>query len=58
MGAKQILTGWEEGIKLMKKGAAAKLFIPSPLAYGATGLQNVVDPNTILVIDIELIEIR
>ena len=58
MGAKQILTGWEEGIKLMKKGAAARLFIPSPLAYGATGLQNVVDPNTILVIDIELIEIR
>jgi FKBP-type peptidyl-prolyl cis-trans isomerase FkpA len=58
MGSKQILTGWEEGITLLKKGAKASLYLPSPLAYGARGLQNVVDPNTILVIDIELIEIR
>jgi FKBP-type peptidyl-prolyl cis-trans isomerase len=58
MGSKQILTGWEEGITLLKKGAKASLYLPSPLAYGARGLQNVVDPNMILVIDIELIEIR
>ncbi len=58
MGSQQILTGWEEGIGYLKKGAEARLFIPSPLAYGARGLQNVIDPNTILVIDIELIEIR
>jgi FKBP-type peptidyl-prolyl cis-trans isomerase len=58
MGARQILTGWEEGMKLLKEGSEARLFIPSPLAYGARGLQDVVEPNTILVIDIELIEIR
>lgn len=58
VGSRQILSGWEEGITLLKKGAEASLYIPSPLAYGARGLQDVVDPNTILVIDIELIEIR
>ena len=58
IGSKQILTGWEEGITLLKKGASASLYLPSPLAYGAKGLQNVIDPNTVLVIDIELIEIR
>lgn len=52
-----VIAGWAEALQLMKEGAAWQLFIPPELAYGdkRTGM---IAPNSTLVFDIELIEIK
>jgi FKBP-type peptidyl-prolyl cis-trans isomerase FklB len=51
-----ILPGWKEGIKLMKEGSRYKLFLPPELAYGKEGF-NEIPPNSVLIFDIELLNI-
>lgn len=53
-----VIPGWQEALKLMKVGEKVKLYIPSDLAYGATGFQNVIPPNAVLVFDVELLDIK
>lgn len=36
LGQGSVIPGWDEGIRLMKPGGKAKLYIPSHLAYGET----------------------
>ena len=54
IGKKQIPTGLEEGLKLMRKGETATLVVPWYLAYGIKG-NNIVPPYTsvIFVVKIE-----
>ncbi len=48
-----VIPGWTEGVQLIKKGGAARLWIPEELAYkGARGA-----PQGTLVFDVELIDI-
>lgn len=49
-----VITGWMEGLKLLNKGAKAKFYIPSPLAYGSRGAGSNIPPNSILIFDIEV----
>lgn len=58
LGQGQVMQGWEEGIALFKKGGKGKLFIPSPLAYGPQSRGEVIKPYSILVFDIELVDIK
>ena len=58
LGAGQTLAGWEEGVVTMKVGGKRKLIIPPNLAYGSTGVGNVIPPNATVVFEIELLEIR
>lgn len=53
-----VIKGWQEGLKLMNKGAKWQLFIPADLAYGVQGKLPVIGPNEVLVFDVELLEIR
>lgn len=53
-----VIPGWQEALKLMKVGEKVKLTIPSDLAYGASGFQNVIPPNSVLVFDVELLDIK
>ncbi len=52
----RVIKGWQEAIPLLRKGGKGTFFIPSELAYGKKGYGTMIDPNKILVFDIELIE--
>jgi FKBP-type peptidyl-prolyl cis-trans isomerase FkpA len=53
----QVESGIHEGIKLLAQGGKAKFILPSHLAYGLTGDQDKIPPQSPVVYDIELIEI-
>jgi len=53
-----LIPGLNETIQLMPEGSVWRVFIPSVLAYGSAGLANVIPPNTALVFDITLMEVK
>jgi FKBP-type peptidyl-prolyl cis-trans isomerase len=55
-GVTQVIAGWTEGLQLMKAGERFKFTIPSDLAYGPQGRPSI-PPNSILIFDVELIEV-
>lgn len=48
---------WSIGVKTLKVGEHAKFEVDSTYAYGEKGLENVVPPNTTIIIDVELLAI-
>jgi len=54
---KGVIAGWTEALKTMKTGEKRELYIPSDLAYGPGGRPGI-PPNSVLVFDIELLEIK
>ncbi|ELR70922.1 Peptidylprolyl isomerase [Fulvivirga imtechensis AK7] len=57
LGQGQMIRGWDEGIPLLKEGGKATLYIPSPLAYGPRQRSAEIVPNSILVFDVELVDV-
>jgi len=58
LGARQVIRGWDEGIALLQKGEKAQLVIPPALGYGQRGIPGVIPPNSTLIFDVELIDIK
>lgn len=56
VGTSKVIPGFEEGIKRMKVGDKAIVFIPSRMGYGEQGAGNVVPPNADLIFEVELIK--
>ncbi|CAD6245936.1 unnamed protein product [Miscanthus lutarioriparius] len=55
LGQGQVIKGWDQGIKTMKKGENAVFTIPPELAYGASGSPPTIPPNATLQFDVELL---
>jgi len=55
---KGVIKGWTEALQLMKVGAKWQLYIPSDIAYGASKRSELIQANSTLVFDIELLEIK
>jgi FKBP-type peptidyl-prolyl cis-trans isomerase FkpA len=57
LGEGAVIEGWDEGIALLKEGGKATLYIPSSMAYGPRQRSEKIGPNSILVFDVELVEV-
>lgn len=58
IGKGRVIRGWDEGIMLLNEGSEATLYIPSGLGYGARGSGAAVPPNSTLIFDVELVEVK
>ncbi len=52
-----VIPGWNDGLTLLNKGAKAKFYIPAALAYGSRGMGKDIPENSILVFDIEVVDV-
>lgn len=53
-----VLKGWQEALQLMSKGSKWRLFVPAELAYGVRGAMPRIEPNAVLIFDVELLDIK
>jgi FKBP-type peptidyl-prolyl cis-trans isomerase len=57
LGTGGVIHGWDEGIALLSKGSKARLYIPSPMAYGDQQRSEIIVANAILEFEVELVDI-
>ncbi|MEI6604790.1 MAG: FKBP-type peptidyl-prolyl cis-trans isomerase [Verrucomicrobiota bacterium] len=52
-----VVPGWQEALPMMATGSQWKLFVPPALGYGPAQRGPVIEPNSVLIFEIELVEI-
>ena len=57
IGQGRVIKGWDEGVMSMKVGGKRRLIIPPALGYGNRDL-GVIPPNSTLIFEVELLELR
>ena len=57
LGYRQVIRGWDLGLRKLKVGSQATFYLPPNLAYGKTGVGKMIPPNAPLIFEIELVKI-
>jgi FKBP-type peptidyl-prolyl cis-trans isomerase FklB len=52
-----VIKGWTEALQLMPVGSKFKIYLPESLGYGAAGAGEVIKPYSVLIFEVELLEI-
>jgi FKBP-type peptidyl-prolyl cis-trans isomerase FkpA len=58
VGMGQMIPGVDEGVGLLKKGAKATLYLPSPIAYGAQSPSPNIAPNSVLIFEVDITDVK
>ena len=58
LGQREVIAGWDEGIKGMKVGGKRRLTIPARMAYGSRSPGPGIPPNAALKFDVELVGVE
>lgn len=53
-----VIPGWQEALQLMKPGSKWTFYIPPNLAYGEKGVGRLIEPNSLLIFDVELLSVK
>lgn len=58
LGAREVIEGWDRGVKGMRVGGRRRLTIPAHLGYGARGAGGVIKGGETLVFVVDLVDVR
>jgi len=58
LGQREVIAGWDEGVKGMKVGGHRKLTVPARMAYGSRSPGAGIPPNAALKFDVELLGVE
>ena len=54
----RVIAGWTEGLQLMPVGSKFRFTIPPHLAYGEEQISKEIGPNSTLIFEVELLDIK
>jgi FKBP-type peptidyl-prolyl cis-trans isomerase FklB len=53
-----LIDGWVEALQMMPTGSTWQIIVPPALGYGEHGMPPVIEPNSVLIFQIELISVK